>query len=93
MKRKANGQFAPGHSGNPNGRPKKAREERYLEIIKQSVTFKDFRDIIKMLVQKSKDGDLTAARLLLEYTVGKPEQGIDIKSAGQPLFRVIQDDD
>jgi hypothetical protein len=78
MERDKNGRFVKGKSGNPSGRPKKEREERYREILKEAVTFEDFRAIIKRMAEKAKRGDVQATRLLLEYLVGKPEQNVNV---------------
>ena len=76
--RKANGQFEPGASGNPNGRPKKEREERFLEITLSAVTYKDWREIIKRAVEQAKKGNPQARKFLADYLVGTPVQKSDI---------------
>ena len=53
-KRDENGRFVKGSSGNPNGRPAKKREERFMEITLSAVTFQDWADIIKKAVQQVK---------------------------------------
>ena len=73
--RDTNGRFVAGNKASRNGgRPKKAREERYQEILTTSITFVDFQAIIHKLRDKAKRGDIAAAKLLLEYLVGKPPQ-------------------
>lgn len=76
--REPNGQFKKGVSGNPSGRAKKAREERYQQILKEAVTFTQWRKIIKKLATKAERGDIQATRLLLEYVVGKPTQRTEL---------------
>jgi len=43
--RDANGKFIKGQSGNPAGRPKKEREERFYEVAITAVSFTDWREI------------------------------------------------
>lgn len=75
--RKANGQFAKGHKGGP-GRPKKKREERYLEITMSACTFPEWKAIVKRAVSDAKRGDATARKWLSDYLVGVPKQPLDL---------------
>jgi hypothetical protein len=75
-KRDENGRWLKGHSGNPNGRPKKEREERYYEILMTACTFKDWRAIIKVAVEQAKDGDAQARKWLSDYLIGPAPQEI-----------------
>ncbi len=77
-KRDANGRFVKGTGGGP-GRPKKSREQRYYEIMRQRVTFKDWRHIIDVAVARAKAGDKEARKFLAEYLMGKPEQVLNVK--------------
>lgn len=65
--------FEKGQSGNPNGRPKKnsATADRLREEIGAHVPA-----IIKAVVEQAKDGDVQAAKLLLDRVVPalKPQQ-------------------
>ena len=90
MVREKNGQFAKGNGGGP-GRPPKAREERYKEILKGAVTYSQWRKIIKKLADKAERGDIQAAKLLFEYLVGKPTQELQIDSDN--VIRVVYVDD
>ena len=80
--REANGTFAKGSSGNPNGRPRKKREERFLEITLSAVTYEDWKAIIKQAVQQAKRGNKDARRFLAEYLIGKPAQILEHTGAG-----------
>lgn len=70
--RTARGQFAPGASGNPGGRPKTAA--RYRRLLCQQLTDKQFVGIVDKLLELANSGDVKAIRLCLEYSIGKPAQ-------------------
>lgn len=53
--------FRKGVSGNPNGRPKRPGLERLREQIAEAVP-----DIVAVLVESAKAGDIQASRLLLD---------------------------
>jgi len=82
--------FKPGQSGNPNGRPKKAREERFLEITLSAVSFEDWKEIIEKAVAQAKHGDGTARKWLSDYLIGQPIQKHDVTSGGEKLNRLTQ---
>lgn len=84
-KRDAKGRFIKGHSGNPNGRAPKTREQRYYEIAISVVPFKQWRRIIKRAAEQAERGDATARRFLAEYFLGKPQQSVDVTSSGEPM--------
>lgn len=69
QKRDANGRFVKGNSGGP-GRPPKAREERYLQILQSTLTFTDWADIVKKAGEQAKRGDKDARKWLTDYLVG-----------------------
>lgn len=71
--RDENGRFIKGHSGGP-GRPTKKREDRYYEIMLTSVTFEDFKSIVKKAVEQAARGDGTARKWLADYLIGPPVQ-------------------
>jgi hypothetical protein len=73
VERDANGRFVKGNGGGP-GRPKKEREQRYLEITLSACSFSDWRKIIKRAVADALDGDHQARSFLANYLVGPPPQ-------------------
>jgi hypothetical protein len=83
--RKANGQFKKGKSGNPKGRPKKAREDRYFEITMTKCTFKEWGAIVQKAVDQAQRGDATARKWLSDYLIGPPQQRLDVTSGGEVL--------
>ena len=90
MKRNSNGQFAKGQTGNPKGRPKKAREERYLKILKSSCTFKEWRKIIEQAVIDASAGDTQARKWLSDNLIGPPAERM-IHSGDQDSPVLFQD--
>ncbi len=88
--RKANGQYEKGISGNPKGRPKKKREERYLEITMSACTFLDWKAIVKKAVTDAKRGDATARKWLSDYLIGSPQQKLDVTSGGETFVEIIE---
>ena len=82
--RKANGQFAKGSKGGP-GRPKKKREERYLEITMSACTYPEWKAVIKKAVEQAKRGDNQARRFLADYLIGPPQQRMDVTSGGERI--------
>jgi hypothetical protein len=55
--------FAPGHSGNPNGRPKGARNK--ATIAAEALLDGESEAIARKAVEKALEGDITALRLCL----------------------------
>lgn len=79
------GQLKKGSVLNPKGRPKKSREERYLEILKSTVTYDDWQAIIQRAVYDAKKGDTAARTWLSNYIVGTPQQKMDVTSGGEKV--------
>ena len=85
VKRDESGKFVKGHTGGP-GRPKKEREQRFLEITLSEVTFDDWRDIIRRAVSDAKKGDPAARKFLADYLIGPPVQKNELTGAnGGPI--------
>ena len=93
--------FKPGESGNPNGRPKGARNRstlvrEWLEVKQKEknpltgqVEVLEQQDLITLaLIKKAKKGDVQAYKELMDSAHGKIEQKTDITSKGQKLFQV-----
>ena len=67
----SNGQFAKGNNGGP-GNPY-ARQAAQLRLRAfDSVSGDDVEAILSKMVELAKAGDVAAARLVLQYTLGKP---------------------
>jgi len=74
--RKNNG----GHSTKAKGIDK--RKNPYREVISESQTPEDVKAVLNMVKHKAiADKDIAAAKLYLEYVVGKPDQTIEVDGA------------
>jgi hypothetical protein len=69
--RDARGRFAKGNTGGP-GNPYAAAAAQFRAAIFAAVTAEDVRAIVKKMVELAKAGDLVAARLIFDRTVGPP---------------------
>lgn len=86
--------FKPGQSGNPNGRPKTAKNLRALLIKKYG---EDAHLLIERMEELANGRDrkisLQATELLLAYHAGKPVQAVNIGGdPTEPLYVVIDGD-
>ena len=81
-KRKLNG----GHSTKTDGVDK--RKNPYKNVVTDTVTPEKLQQVILMLLGKAiTEQDIAAAKLLLEYSLGKPKETKDITiNEIQPLF-------
>jgi hypothetical protein len=61
--RNANGTFAAGNPGGP-GRPPRAADRQYLEVLNETVSLDDWRAIVVAAVAKAKEGDFKAREWL-----------------------------
>src|SRR5262249_7031837 len=71
-----NGRFTMGNKGgpgNPFGRQLAEIRKRLLTV----VPLEELDDILRIVVQKAKAGDMVAAKLVLQYIVGKPVDVVD----------------
>jgi hypothetical protein len=87
----ASGQFKPGHSGNPNGRPKDRPSldqlllEEAARLVKWEINgeimhFSKERLIIRKLIDLARGGSVAAARLFLDMRT-RAEQGMEAAPA------------
>lgn len=73
--------FQPGQSGNPRGRP--PGEATTQRLRKDMISDEDLREILEVVIDKAKGGDLTAAALIIDRKIPKlrvtadltPDQG------------------
>ena len=76
MSRNENGQFAKGNPGGP-GNPYGRRTADMRSQMLSAITDADVKAVAGKLVDKAKEGDLAAIKLLLSYTVGRPDAAPD----------------
>ncbi len=87
--RQKDGKFVKGVSGNPNGRPRKEREERFYEVAVSAVTFKDWREIIERAIYQAKRGDTAARKFLADYLMGTPVQKTEISGKDGDIVKIL----
>lgn len=75
-RRDGGGRFKKGNRGGP-GNPYAKQVARFRSMIHEAVTIEDLRAIVGMLVERAKDGDVVAAREILNRLVGKPNCTLD----------------
>jgi len=72
------GQFAKGNPGGP-GNPYAKRVAALRRALLEQVQEKDVRAIAAKLVRLAKDGDIAAAKEVLDRLMGKAQQSIDVQ--------------
>jgi hypothetical protein len=70
--RDAKGRFTAGNKGGP-GNPFGRRLAEMRQAVLRAVTPADIERVMAMLLQKANVGDVAAAKLVLQYAVGKPQ--------------------
>ena len=79
--RDSKGRFVKGHTPSnkgKGGRAKRSVEEKYLKTFSSTVTKKDLKEIILAVIARAKAQDMVAARIILEYALGKPQQQVQV---------------
>lgn len=81
------GRFVKGHTlslGNKGGpgRPPKAREERYAEIMMSACTFVKWRAICDKAVEQAIEGDTAARKWIAERLIGPVKQKVEYEDTG-----------
>lgn len=80
-KRKQNG----GHSTKSTGIDK--RKNEYRDALQIAATVDDVVKVIQAVLRKAvTEDDIPAAKLFLEYYLGKPKESIDIHSTGDNVI-------
>lgn len=65
--------FAPGKSGNPGGRPKRASKSELLAVLYETVTVEDMEAIVRHAITQAKNGNRFAREYLSLYLLGRPK--------------------
>jgi hypothetical protein len=81
--RNPNGTFAEGQTGNPNGKPQgsKGRARRILHELFAANDFEKIKTLGLALYSAALKGDTQAAKIIIEYECGKPDQSIELTGA------------
>ncbi len=75
--RDARGYFVKGNKGGP-GNPQIAQVARYKKAIWEAVSTEDVQRVIRAMVDKAiNEGDVAAAKVVLERTAGKPPEDVE----------------
>ena len=86
-KRGRDGRFLPGHGGGP-GNPHAQKVHRLRAALLSADTPEDVKEIVYKLVSMAKQGDIAAAKELLDRTLGKPVTAVELSGAdGEPLLQ------
>ena len=73
----ANGRFAKGNAGGP-GNPYARRVAALRRALLDCVTEDDIKAIAKAVIEEAKDGNIAAAKIIFQYTLGKPDFAINM---------------
>jgi hypothetical protein len=74
--RDSRGRFTRANKGGP-GNPFARQVAQMRKIMLECVSEDELRAVVNRLLEKAKEGDVAAARLVLSYTVGKPAPVVD----------------
>lgn len=84
------GRFKPGNPGGP-GNPQIRKLAEYKKAIHQAVKLKDLKEVIQKLLELAKDGDVQAARLILERCLGKTPDTMFVKGDGMQNISIVME--
>jgi hypothetical protein len=86
--RDQNGRFAPGNRGGP-GRPRKAREEKYLDILVAACTPDEWEQVCRVAIARARAGDSRAREWLANYIIGKPIEKHEVTGPEGEGLRIL----
>jgi hypothetical protein len=90
------GYFAPGNKlskpGNGSGNPMSRRMKELRQAVVEATDAEQVQSVMEAMRKAAIDGDVPAARVWLEYILGKPPQAISLESGddGEAGVTVIQ---
>lgn len=76
------GRWLPGQTGNPLGRPPRATEQQYLDVMLAVCTPDAWRAITAKAVEQAKRGDWHARKWLSDYLLGPAIQRLQVEGSG-----------
>lgn len=88
---RSTGRFVKGWKGGP-GNPLAARVHEYRVAIFNAVTTEDVADVMRTMLKSAKDGDVAAAKVILERTAGKPLEET-VEPSDNDARRLLEDVD
>ena len=83
------GRFLAGNPGGP-GNPHAKKVAQLKSALLRAVSTRDLRAIIKKLIEQATAGDVQAAKVVLEWSVGKPKQDICVEANVAPTLDLEQ---
>ncbi len=89
--RDSSGRFCRGNPGGP-GNPFARKTAALRQALLDTVTVEDLQAIVRQLLHKAKEGDVSAARLVLSYAIGKPDKAVDPDSLDRHEWEQFQQD-
>lgn len=75
--RDARGRFAEGNPGGP-GNPHAGQVAKLRSALLDAVSATDVEEIIQGVLKRAKEGDLRAAKMLLDYSIGRPRPAAEL---------------
>ena len=88
--RDANGKFAPGNRGG-TGNPFARRVAQMRRVILDALDEKALTRVVNSMIEQAEKGDVAAARLLLQYSLGKPAPAVQPDRMDIDEYEVISD--
>lgn len=84
------GPFAKGNPGKPKGARHMTTKimEAITRVSEENGTPEDVQ-IVRALIDKAKNGDVQAIKLIMNYTDGMPPQDIDVTSDGEKVLQGV----
>jgi hypothetical protein len=84
----ARGKFTRGNKGGP-GNPFARQTAALRQALISAVTPQDIADIAAQLLEKAKQGDVPAAKLVFSYALGKPTPAVDPDTLDQQEMKTV----
>jgi hypothetical protein len=85
----ARGRFTRNNKGGP-GNPYARQTAALRQAMLDAMTAEDVNAMVHQLIQKARDGDVSAIRLALAYGIGKPDKTIDPDTLDAQEFKLWQ---